>query len=740
VAGPAGSGSVCALPASASQIPPSIGSQPAIDPPRGTLAQCFAHMVRHFDLTEAAAKIQSAPETPAAFVETCAKLGLEAEARTIMVEAVPRQPMPVVLMFKGGQFAIATEAREESLRVLAPETGRSQWLDMTELNAVYAGAAIFVQPRREPERPDPAAEGEAPRSRGWFWQALFLAWPSYIHVVLGSVLINIFAMIAPLYSMTIYDRVVPNSAFETLWVISSGILLVYLFDFATRMLRGYFVDFAGKRVDALLASRIFDQVIRIRLESRPPSAGGFANNLREFETLREFFSSATVTTLVDLPFVVMFLAGIWLIGGYLVITPLVAIPLVLIVGLAIQIPLERVVKQAMALGAIRHAVLVETVAGLETIKAVGAGERMQHRWEASVEASAGAGVKSKVLSSLAVNFSAFAQNLVTMSIIFHGVYLFSENLLTTGALIACSMLAGRAMAPLGQIAGILTRLKQSQASLDTLDGIMKLPKEGDARRRYLSREGLTADIEFRNVSFAYPGQGNEVLRNVSFAIRAGERVGIVGPVGSGKSSILKLLLGLYRAKEGQILVGGADLRQLDPDDLRKHIGTVPQDVILFAGSVRDNIAVGVPYAEDRDILEAAQIAGVDEFVRQHPEGYDWAVGERGERLSGGQRQAIALARAVLVRPKILAMDEPTSAMDQGSEQAMKIRLEEMLENRTLVLVAHRPSLLTLVTRLIVVDRGRIIADGPREKVLEALARRRPAGPAGAASRSIERVD
>jgi ATP-binding cassette subfamily C protein LapB len=433
----------------------------------------------------------------------------------------------------------------------------------------------------------------------------------------------------------------------------------------------------------------------------------------------------------------MFLAGIWFIGGWLVLTPLFAFPIVLLVGLAIQIPLERVVKQAMALGAIRHAVLVETVAGLETIKTVGAGDRMQNRWEASVEASAGAAVTSKVYSSLAINFSMLAQNLVTMLIIMHGVYLFTENMLTTGALIACTMLAGRAMAPLGQIAGILTRLKQSQASLDTLDGIMALPKEGDARRRYLERENLTGEIEFRNVSFAYPGQGNEVLRNVSFTIRAGERVGIVGPIGSGKSSILKLLLGLYRAKEGQIMVGGADIRQLDPDDLRKHIGAVPQDVILFAGSVRDNIAVGVPYAEDKEILEAAQLAGVDEFVRQHPEGYDWAVGERGERLSGGQRQAIAMARAVLPRPRILAMDEPTSAMDQGSEQAMKIRLEEMLEGRTLVLVAHRPSMLTLVTRLIVIDRGRIIADGPRERVLEALGRRRPQG---GASRSVERVD
>jgi ATP-binding cassette subfamily C protein LapB len=699
-------------------------------------------MIRHFDLSQEAQNMPATPETPGAFVEAAGKLGLDAEARTIMIEAVPRQPMPVVLLLKGGQAAIAIEAKSDALRVLAPDTGRIDWLDMGELAQIYGGAAIFVQPRSEPRRDDPADDRAKPKNKRWFWQALILAWPTYIHVLVGSVLINLFALFAPIYSMTIYDRVVPNAAIETLWVMSTGILLVYLFDFSVRMLRGYFVDFAGKRVDALLASRIFDQVIRIRLESRPASAGGFANNLREFETLREFFSSATVTTLVDLPFVLTFLAAIWVIGGWLVLTPLIAIPLVLIVGLLIQIPLERVVKQAMALGAIRHAVLVETVASLETIKAVGAGERMQHRWEASVEASADAAVKSKVYSSLAVNFSALAQNLVTVSIIVHGVYLFSENALTTGALIACSMLAGRAMAPLGQIAGILTRLKQSQASLDTLDGVMSLPREGDPKKRYLERHGLTGEVEFRNVSFAYPGQGNEVLRNISFSVRPGERVGIVGPIGSGKSSILKLLLGMYQAKEGQILIGGADIRQLDPDDLRKHIGAVPQDVILFAGTVRDNISVGVPYAEDSQILEAAQLAGVDEFVRQHPEGYDWSVGERGERLSGGQRQAIALARAVLARPKILAMDEPTSAMDQGSEQAMKIRLEEMLDGRTLMLVAHRPSLLTLVSRLIVVDRGRIIADGPREKVLEALARRRtpPGGPGGVPGRNIERVD
>lgn len=717
--------------------PPPSEAEPAPQRRRGTLASCFPAIAKHFDLAEAAAASVHPADTPAAFVEACAKLGIEAEARTMMLEAIPRQPLPAVLLLKNGEAAIAADAKPEALRIYWPDEDRFEWFGFEELGKIYAGACVFAQLRRRPDEEDVEQKTAPPRGKRWFWQALFLAWPTYIHVLLASVVVNVMATVAPMYSMSVYDRVVPNGAIETLFVLSSGILLVYLFDFAIRMLRGYFVDHAGKNVDSLLASRIFDQVIRIRLEARPPTAGGFANNLREFESLREFFSSATVNTLVDLPFVVMFLALIWWIGGWLVLTPLIAIPLVLMVGVLIQIPLDRVVKQAMALAALRHGVLVETISGLETIKAVGAGDKMQQRWEASVGASAEAAVKSRTWSSLAINFSSLAQNLTTMIMIVHGVYLFVEMQLTTGALIACTMLAGRAMAPIGQIAALLTRLKQSQASLQTLDQIMKLPQEGDSKKRYLERSGLTGEIEFRNVSFAYPGQGNEVLRNVSFTIRPGERVGIVGPIGSGKSSILKLILGLYTAKEGQILVGGADIRQLAPDDLRKHIGCVPQDVVLFAGSVRENISLGAPLAEDAQILEAAQLAGVDEFVRQHPEGYDWAVGERGERLSGGQRQAIALARALLLKPRVLAMDEPTSAMDQGSEQAMKIRLEEVLDGRTLVLIAHRPSLLTLVSRLIVVDRGRIIADGPRERVLDALAKRRT--PPQSGGRSVERV-
>jgi ATP-binding cassette, subfamily C, bacterial LapB len=716
-------------------------SPPEVDPAaqrrRGTLASCFPALAKHFDLTELAAALVQAADTPAAFVEACAKIGLDAEARTMMLEAIPRQPLPAVVFLKNGEAAIAADAKPEALRLYWPDEDRFEWFTTEELGKFYAGACIFAKLRVREGQEDIAEKAAPPRGKRWFWQALFLAWPTYIHVVLASVVINLLATVAPMYSMNVYDRVVPNGAIETLFVLSTGVLLVYFFDFAMRMLRGYFVDHAGKNIDALLASRIFDQVIRIRLESRPPTAGGFANNLREFETLREFFSSATVNTLVDLPFTVVFLALIWWIGGWLILTPIIAIPIILLVGVLIQIPLDRVVKQAMALGALRHGVLVETISALETIKAVGAGDRMQQRWEASVGASSEAAVKSRTWSSLAINFSMFSQNLVTMLMVVHGVYLFVEMQLSTGALIACTMLAGRAMAPIGQIAALLTRLKQSQASLQTLDQIMKLPQEGDPARRYLSRTGLTGEIEFRNVSFAYPGQGNEILRNISFVIRPGERVGIVGPIGSGKSSIMKLILGMYTPKEGQIMVGGADIRQLDPDDLRRHIGCVPQDVILFAGSVRENIAVGAPMAEDAEILEAAQLSGVDEFVRQHPDGYNWAVGERGERLSGGQRQAIALSRALLLKPRVLAMDEPTSAMDQGSEQAMKIRLEEVLDGRTLVLIAHRPSLLTLVSRLIVIDRGRIIADGPRERVLDALAKRR--APQTGGGRAVERV-
>jgi ATP-binding cassette subfamily C protein LapB len=592
-------------------------------------------------------------------------------------------------------------------------------LPLAELAERHTGYVLFARPRLRFDRRADQVEDVA--SRSWFWGTLLRAWPIYAEVLLAAVLINLFALASPLFIMNVYDRVVPNHAIETLWVLAAGAATVFLFDFVLRNLRGYFVDSAGRIADLRLASAIFEQVMGIRMAARPVSAGAFANNLREFESLRDFFTSATVVTLVDLPFVLLFIAIVWLLGGPIALVPAVAVPLVLGFGLILQVPLNRVIRRAFQEAAQKHGVLVESIAGLETIKSVRAEGRMQRNWEQFVSATARSGMRARLLSNLGVNVSLLAQNLVTIGVVIFGVYRIGEGLLTVGGLVACTIITGRAMAPLAQVAGILARYHQARAAYDALSKVMALPVERPAEVRFLHRPQLQGRIAFKGVTFAYPGQKQPALEQVSFAIEPGERVGLVGRIGSGKTTIEKLILGLYEPDQGAVLLDGTDLRQIDPADLRRKIGCVLQDVVLFHGSVRDNITLGAPFADDEAVLRAARLAGVEDFVARHPLGFDLNVGERGERLSGGQRQAVALARALLLDPPILVLDEPSSAMDHAAEGRLKQRLEQELPGRTLLLVTHRASLLSLVERLIVLDGGRVVADGPRPDILKALA-------------------
>ena len=538
---------------------------------------------------------------------------------------------------------------------------------------------------------------------------------------LAAVLLNLFALASPLFIMNVYDRVVPNNAIETLWVLASGVLVVFGFDFLLKVLRGHFVDTAGRIADIKLASAVFAQVMGLQMAARPVSAGAFANDLREFESLRDFFTSASITALVDLPFLLLFIGVIWLIGGWLALVPAIAVPLVLAVGLLLQLPLNRSIRASLREAAQRHGILVESISGLETIKSVGAESRAQGAWERVVAASAKSAGVSRFYAALATHITSLASNLVTVCIVILGVYQIGAGELTTGALIACSILAGRAMAPLAQVAGVLNRYHQARAALDRLDTVMALPVERPADRRFLHRPRIEGALELKHVTFTYPRQNLPALADVSFRIAPGERVGLVGRVGSGKTTVEKLLLGLYAPDSGAVLVDGTELRQMDPADLRRNIGCVPQDLFLFQGTLRENIALAAPHADDEAVLRAARIAGVEEFAARHPMGYDLVVGERGEALSGGQRQAVAIARALLLEPPILVLDEPTSFMDNAAESRFKARLAAELDGRTLVLITHRISLLTLVDRLIVLDAGRVVADGPREEVVKVLA-------------------
>lgn len=654
------------------------------------------------------------------FPRAARRAGLSAQLLRRPLEAIGPLVMPCVLLLEDGRACVLTQRTASGYRILLPETGLGQSeIAADELARLYGGYAFFAKPEIGFAQRDRELREE--RTGHWFWSTLLRQWPIYAEVAVAALVLNLFALVSPLFIMNVYDRVVPNNALETLWVLAIGAFIVFGFDFVLKALRSYFVDAAGRVSDIKLASRIFEHVLGIRMAARPRSAGAFASNLREFETLRDFFTSATVVALVDLPFVFFFITVVWLIGGPVAMVPTLAVPLVVGVGLLVQIPLNRIVRRTFKESAQKHGVLVEAINGLETIKSVGGEGRMQRLWEGFVAATAHSANQSRLYSSITVYFAALAANLVTVGVVIAGVYRIGEGLMTTGALVACTIIAGRAMAPLGQVATILTRFHQARTSLQALDRIMRMPVERAPDAAFVHRPRLEGAIEFKNVTFAYPGQKLPALVDVSFKVAPGERVALIGRVGSGKTTLEKLILGLYEPGAGAVMVDGTDLRQLDPADLRRNVGCVPQDVFLFQGSLRENITMGAPFVDDTTMLRAAAIAGVEDFAARHPMGYDLNVGERGELLSGGQRQAVAIARALLMEPPILVLDEPTSAMDNGAEARFMARMAKEIPGRTLLLVTHRASLLSLVDRLIVMDGGRLVADGPKERVLKALA-------------------
>ncbi|MEZ5932311.1 MAG: type I secretion system permease/ATPase [Alphaproteobacteria bacterium] len=694
----------------------------AQDPLLGCLLELTAclQQPRSADALIAGLPIEDGRLTPDLAVRALERAGFAAGLAERRLQDIDDALLPCILFLKGRRACLLLAREGDEALIALPETGAGEVRKTPEaLGAEHAGYVLFAKPKRRIDAP-PSARSTAD-ARGWFWGTIVQAWPVYAEVALAALMINLFALASPLFVMNVYDRVVPNQAIETLWALSLGVVIVFVFDFLLRTLRGYFVDTAGKAADVKLASTIFAQVLGIRMAAKPSSSGAFANNLREFETLRDFFTSATLVAVIDLPFILLFVAIVGLIGGPIAIVPAIAIPIVLATGLLVQIPLRQVTRKTFREAAQKHGLLIESINGLETIRASVAEGRTQHLWEDAVDATAASTTKARFFATIGVNVAALAQNLTTVGIVIYGVHRIGEGLLTVGALVACTIIAGRAMAPLAQVAGILTRYHQARAAYHALSDLMALPVERPADRQFLHRTDIKGEIAFNGVSFAYPDHGVRALDSVSFHIEAGERVGLIGRVGSGKTTIEKLLLGLFEPDDGTILVDGTDSRQIDPVDLRRHIGAVLQDVVLFRGSLRDNITLGAGHLGDERVLEAARLAGVDAFAARHPLGYDAEVGERGAHLSGGQRQAVALARALLHDPPILLLDEPTSAMDNSSENRLKRQLEAILPGKTLLLVTHRTSLLSLVDRLIVLDGGKVVADGPKDEVLRALA-------------------
>lgn len=678
--------------------------------------------------------------TPLLFTRAAERTGLHARMAEKTVEALAIAPnLPCILVLENKQACILWEVREpgrakkssskeEKDRKVHPETqflvqfpeteDEKQLLTLTDLKKLYIGYAFYVRPvARVDERAGPA---EIETAKEWFWSALWENKNIYAEVVLAAIMINIFAIISSLFVMNVYDRVIPNNAYETLWVLSVGVLTMYIFDFVLKNLRAHFLDHAGKKADIKISARLFQQMLGMTMEARPASAGVMASHMREFESLRDFFTSATMTTLIDLPFVLLFILLIAIIGGPLAFVPFVAVPLVIGIGMFMQKPLEKVTKQSMMESALKNALLFETISGLETIKVQAAEGHTQRSWEELTEKASKTSAKSKQINALALNLAVLVQQVASVAVVIVGVYLIANAKLSMGALVACVILTGRAMAPLAQVAGLLTRLHQSKEGLRQLNELMKRPVERPAGKHFISMPSVRGKVEFQDVLFHYPGQAVPALNGVNFVIEAGEHVGVIGAVGSGKTTLERLLINLYQPESGSVQLDGVDVRQIDPGDLRRNIGAVQQSPQLFYGSVRTNITMGHETAPDRAVLRAAELAGVTEFLRDSKAGLDTQVGERGESLSGGQRQSVAIARALLYDPPVLVLDEPTAAMDPASENRLMKRLEAVTKDRTTILITHKGSMLSLVSKIILIDRGRIIAYGPKDEIIRKL--------------------
>ncbi len=661
--------------------------------------------------------------TVALYERAARRAGLESQAVKRDILDIPALVLPAALVMKNGSTLILLGFSKDnrSARVLVPSNMpyTPQVQDIDAVRAGYTGYAFLVRAAAEND-PRAVAAGSLPRSH-WFWSVVKLHWRNYGHIALAALLINLLGLAMPLFTMSVYDRVIPNGAIPSLVALSIGMGLAIAFDLILRMVRSKMIDLTGKTIDVVLAANIFEHVMSVKMAQRPSSVGIIANQLRDFDSVREFFTSGSVVSATDLLFAILFVAVLFMIAGPLAWVPLLMLPVMIGVGLALQRPLNRAMKRLQAESAARHGVLVESLTGLETVRATGGEARMQTAWERSVAATARSGEAVHFWSSLALTTANSASTLTSLLMIIIGVFLITNGSLTVGALVAANMLAGRVLAPIAGIASVITRGTQTFSALKAIDRIMSLERERSPTRNYIARKIDQGRISFENVTFTYPNGADKALDKVTFNIESGERIGIIGRIGSGKTTVGRLLLAFYEAQEGRILIDGVDSRQYDPADLRAGVGFSMQDTDLFFGKLRDNITFGYPSASDEEVLAAARLAGVEGFVAGHPMGYDMPISEGGRSLSGGQKQAIGLARVLIRKPRILFLDEPTAHFDVRSEAEFLERLKGLEGSQmTIIISTHRLSLLSLVDRLLLFDNGRLVADGPRDKVLNLL--------------------
>ena len=643
------------------------------------------------------------------------------------LQDIPSLAVPLVLMLHNEEAAVVVRIEgvgRNRIYFLRQIDGLEQQLSHDELVSLYLGYCWFIKPKVTADNRSDLPEYHLPKS--WFWKVIWRFKGYYYQVILATFIINFLALVSSLYVMNVYDRVIPNQAYETLWVLSIGVMLAILFEFLAKMIRGHLTDIAGKKADLIISSAIFRRMMALRLADRPASAGSYANNLREFESVREFMTSASLLVLVDLPFLLLFITVIFIVGGKLAIVPAIIIPIIIIVGFIVQRPLSRYINESMKESSQRQGLAVEALEGIETLKTNNATGWAQQRWDTYTAKTSASSIKVKDTANFMINFSVAMQQLNTVFLVLFGTYLIhNENTaerITMGALIAAVILSGRALSPLAQVAGLATRFQQAKLALEGLNNIIERPIERVPERKYISPSNIQGNITFENTCFQYQEDGKPAVSNLNLQIRAGEKIGILGRIGSGKSTMLKLASGLYDGSTGNVMLDNIDMRQIDPNFLRSQILLLSQSPRLFLGTLRENmdLARSDGYSSDQELLEALQRFGLDKIIRSHPKGLDMPLGEDGLGLSGGQKQIIALARMTLRNPRIVLLDEPTTGLDQATERMSLQAISQWAQDKTLLVVTHRPQVLQIVNRIIVMDEGKVVMDGPRDLVLQRL--------------------
>jgi len=664
--------------------------------------------------------ISSSQMTPELLPQAASRAGLSAKLVRKGLNELPAMLLPCILMLKDKKACVLQELNLEENKAIVtlPETGGEERLTIEELESNFVGYLFLIKQQYRGDRNFDVHINDS--TEHWLFKHLKAAAPIYRDVIIASVMVNIFALVLPLFVMNIYDKVVPNLAFESLWVLAIGASIAYIFDFILKQLRGYLIDVAGKKIDIEVSSKLFAKVIGIPLEKRSPSIGGMAKQLSEFDNVREFFSSATITALVDLPFALLFMFIIWLVAGDLVLFPIVASILIIAYTLLKQPKLRAAIEESNKFSGLRHGHLIECLSALESIKANGAEGVVQNAWQQMVGHTSSWLLKSKIITNSVINFASFVLQISVVGVVVLGVYRVSDNFISMGGIIASVMLTGRAISPIAKLAGLMTRSNQTISALRQLTSLMEQEGEFEDKAHLASRTKLSGNICAENIGFKYPEGDSQALQKMSINIEQGEKIAIVGRNGSGKTTLAKLLLGLYQTTSGNIRFDGLNHQQIHPSDLRQNFGYLPQDITLFHGTIRDNILFGTRQVTEYQLIRAVQLSGVNSFTDHETQGLDRQVGENGIALSRGQRQSIALARAILNAPQILLLDEPTASLDARAEKQFIRSITATAKERTLLLITHKMELLHLVDRIIVLEKGKLVIDGPKDAVLRQL--------------------